>query len=168
MNRDEAEAHIAVGWTVEESAKRVWHSLVGTFEDVRVMRISSNNFDQIRFGLEWKDTFVVMDTASESICPNNAMQLNTLICKERSAEYDDFGSGVLEARNIGVLLVKILFVDCLPGLLMNLYLYLESQSKHHASWITKKLKSNLRCARQANISWCLLCPATFTYATWWL
>jgi hypothetical protein len=27
---------------------------------------------------------------------------------------------VLEARNIEVLLVKILFVDCLPGLLMNL------------------------------------------------
>jgi hypothetical protein len=48
------------------------------------------------------------------------MQLNTLVCKERPAEYEDFGSGVLEARNIGVLLVKILFVDCLPGLLMNL------------------------------------------------
>ena len=65
----------------------------------------------IKFGLEWKDTFVVMDTASESNCPNNAMQLNTLVCKERPAEYEDFGSGVLEARNIGVLLVKILFVD---------------------------------------------------------
>jgi hypothetical protein len=62
-----------------------------------------------------------MDTASESICPNNAMQLNTLVCRERPAEYEDFGSGVLEARNIGVLLVKILFVDCLPGLVMNLF-----------------------------------------------
>jgi hypothetical protein len=52
LNRDEAEAHIAVEGTVEESAKRVWHSFVGTFEDVHVMRISSNNFNQIRIGME--------------------------------------------------------------------------------------------------------------------
>ena len=30
-NRDEAEAHIAAGGAVEESAKMVWHSFVGTF-----------------------------------------------------------------------------------------------------------------------------------------
>ena len=30
-------------------------------------------------GIEWKDTYVVMNTTSESICPNNAMQLDTLI-----------------------------------------------------------------------------------------
>ena len=100
------------------------HSFVETFEDVRVMRISSNNFDQIRIGIEWKDTCVVMDTALESICSNNAMQLNTLICRERPAEYDDFGSGVLEARNIGGLLVKILFVDCLPGLADELFIFI--------------------------------------------
>ena len=36
-NRDEAEAHIAAGGAVEESAKRVWHYFVGTFEDVCVL-----------------------------------------------------------------------------------------------------------------------------------
>jgi len=34
LNRDEAEAHIAAGGAVEESAKRVWYSLVGTFGNV--------------------------------------------------------------------------------------------------------------------------------------
>ena len=76
--------------------------------------------NSIEFGLEWKDTLVVMDTALEPSCSNNAMQLDTLVRRERSVKYQDIGSGVLEARNIGVLLVKILFVDCLPGLLMNL------------------------------------------------
>ena len=80
-NRDEAEAHIAVGGTVEESAKRVWHSFVGTFEDVCVL-CTSLHTNSIEFGMEWKDAFVVMDTATESVCSSNTMQLNTLICKE--------------------------------------------------------------------------------------
>ena len=98
----------------------------------------------IKFGLEWKDTIVVMDTASESICPNIAMQLNTLVCKERPAEYEDFGSGVLEARNIGVLLVKILFVDYLPGFLMNLFIFI---SNHKANTMRAGLRrsSNRIC-----------------------
>ena len=36
-NRDKAEAHIAAGGAVEESAKRVWHYFVETFEDVCVL-----------------------------------------------------------------------------------------------------------------------------------
>ncbi len=34
LNRDEAEAHNAAGGAVEESAKRAWYSLVGTFGNV--------------------------------------------------------------------------------------------------------------------------------------
>jgi hypothetical protein len=49
-NRDEAEAHIAAGGAVEESAKRVWHYFVGTFEDVCYAHFAYN-FNQIR--LEW-------------------------------------------------------------------------------------------------------------------
>ncbi len=118
MNRDEAEAHIAAGGAVEKSAKRVWYSLVGTFGNVYEL-CTSLQTNSIESGLEWKDTLVVMDTTSEP-SSNNAMQLDTLIRRERSVKYQDIGSGVLEARNIGVLLVKILFVDCPPGLLMNL------------------------------------------------
>ena len=72
MNRDEAEGHISEG---------ALHSFVGTFslfEDVCALWISSHT-DSIKFGLDWKDTYVVMNTASESSCPNNAMQLSTLI-----------------------------------------------------------------------------------------
>ena len=83
-NRDEAEAHIAAGGAVEESAKRVWHYFVGTFEDVCVLCTSLPTIS-IRFDwneMEWKDTYVVMNTTSESSCSNNAMQLDTLIRRE--------------------------------------------------------------------------------------
>jgi len=81
QNRDEAEAHIAAGGAVEESAKRVWYSFVGTFGNVYEL-CTSLQTNSIEFGLECKDTFVVMDTASEPSCSNNAMQLDTLIRRE--------------------------------------------------------------------------------------
>ena len=85
------------------------------------MHIFAYKSNHIRIGMEWKDAFVVMDTASESVCSSNTMQLNTLICKERPAEYlilvqECWRRGTM----LKILLVKILFVDCLPGLLMNL------------------------------------------------
>jgi hypothetical protein len=52
-NRDEAEAHIAAGGAVEESAKRVWYSLVGTFGNVYELCTSLSR-NSIESGLEWK------------------------------------------------------------------------------------------------------------------
>ena len=52
LNRDEAEAISQLEELLKNQQKRVWHSFVETFEDVRVMRISSNNFNQIRIGME--------------------------------------------------------------------------------------------------------------------
>jgi hypothetical protein len=52
LNRDEAEAISQLEELLKNQQKRVWHSFVGTSEDVRVMRISSNNFNQIRIGME--------------------------------------------------------------------------------------------------------------------
>ena len=49
QNRDEAEAHIAAGGAVEESAKRVWYSFVGTFEDMGVLCTSLPTIS-IKFG----------------------------------------------------------------------------------------------------------------------
>ncbi len=67
-NRDGAEAHIAAGGAVEESTKRVWYSLVGTFGNVYELCTSLQTIS-IEFGLEWKDTSVF--TASEPCCYNN-------------------------------------------------------------------------------------------------
>ena len=39
-------------------------------------------FQSDSIGMEWKDTYVVMNTTSKSSCSNNAMQLNTLIRRE--------------------------------------------------------------------------------------
>ncbi len=112
-NRDEAEAHIAAGGAVEEGmAFFCWNIR----RCVRIMHIFAYKSNQIRIRMEWKYTYVVMNTTSESSCPNNTMQLDTLICRESPAKSQNIASG---GTMLKILLVKILFVDCLPGLLMN-------------------------------------------------
>ncbi len=73
----------------------------------------------IKHGLEWKDTYVVMDTAAESSVFNNPMLFDTLARRPEIFKYPGIGSGVLEARHHGVFLNK-LYVDYLPQIPMNL------------------------------------------------
>ncbi len=39
-------------------------------------------FQSNSIGMEWKDTYVVMNAAAESSCSNNGMRLDTLIRRE--------------------------------------------------------------------------------------
>ncbi len=118
LNNEEIRAHLKAGAAPAEGASRkVKGFAIGSSETIQELYTSVHS--AINCGLEWKDTLVVLDTAAESSCFNNAMLLNSLARRQQPLRYQSIGSGVLESKHHGVFVNK-LWVDYLPNLPMNL------------------------------------------------
>ncbi len=97
--------------------RKTRHSTIGTSLSIHELYTSVHS--AIKYGLEWRDTYVVLDTAAESSCFNNPMLLDALMRRQNPAQYQGIGSGLLEAKHYGIFLNK-LCIDYIPEIPMNL------------------------------------------------
>jgi hypothetical protein len=104
LNDAEKEAHLLAGGALEGEKVRLRRFDMGTSSSIYELYTSVHS--AIKYGLEWKDTYVVMDTAAESSLFNNPMLLDTLARRPEISKYQGIGFGVLEARHHGVFLNK--------------------------------------------------------------
>jgi hypothetical protein len=117
LTDQETETHAAAGGIMHDIEQKTRHATIGTSSSIHELYTSVHS--AIKYGLEWKDTYVAMDTAAESSCFNNPMLFDTLMRRQNPATFQGIGSGVLEAKHYAAFLNK-LYVDYIPGIPMNL------------------------------------------------
>ncbi len=66
LTDQETETHAAAGGIMYGIEQKTRHSTIGTSASIHELYTSVHS--AIKYGLEWKDTYVVLDTAAESSC----------------------------------------------------------------------------------------------------
>ncbi len=90
LNDQETETHAAAGGIMYGIERKTRHRTIGESSSIHELYTSIHS--AIKYGLEWRDTYVVLDTAAESSCFNNPMLLDTLMRRQNPAQYQGIGS----------------------------------------------------------------------------